>query len=151
MRNILLLQTLNNFDDYSAATLIIAAEHGRPVGPNNVAFNDWLDAFTRNNGVHVRAHHDGRRIGNRARKPRDDIPRIAANFLAGVIDFDLPAHSFTIPFDELSDVPFLARVTIDLHQLEQQALNAFLIDHQSSGPFTAWFSKPFLVAEIVTW
>ena len=132
MRNVLLLQTANDFDDYGAAALVITAEHGRFIGANDVAFDDWLDAFAWHDRVHVRAHHDGLGVVNRAREARNYVAGVAGDFFAGVINFNLRSHFFTVALNALGDLAFFSRVTVDLHKFEQKILDAFLVDHSSS-------------------
>src|SRR5260370_32524236 len=111
MGNLLFLETANNFDDHGTAGLVIAGEHGRFIGADDVAFDDWLDAFTGNNGVHVRAHHD--RIGarNRARETSDDFAGVAADCLSGVIDLHLRPYLFPVFLAALGAVALFARLT----------------------------------------
>src|SRR5437763_12990 len=115
MRNLLLLEAANNFDDYRAARFVIAPEHSRAVGANDVAFDDWFYPFARNDRIHVRAHHNWFSIRNTAGETRDHIAAIAADLFTGVVDFNLRAHFFAILLDPLGDVAFLARMTIDLN------------------------------------
>src|SRR6266498_3712322 len=109
MRNVLFLQAANHFNYHSAAGLIVATQDSRAVGANDVAFDNWFDAFTGNDRIHMRAHHDRCGAGNRARKTRDDVPAVAANLLSGIVDLDLSAHLFAVLLKALSDVAFLAR------------------------------------------
>src|SRR5258707_447595 len=152
MRNVLLLQAANHFNDHGTAGFVVAAQHRRLVGANDVAFDDWLDAFAGNYGVHVRAHHDGIGSGNRSRKTRDDIAAVAAHCSAGVVNLDLRAHLFAILLDALGDVAFFARVTVDLHEFEQKVLDAFLIDHPSYLKIRPAFriQKPYAPDEFPT-
>ena len=129
MRNVLFLETANDFNDHSAARLVVAAEHGRFVGADDIAFDDRFDAFAGNDRVHMRAHHDRRSVRNGAGKARDYIAAVAADRTAGVVNLNLRAHFFAVFPEALGDVALLARVTIDLHKFEQQVLDAFLVDH----------------------
>src|SRR5213080_4485997 len=133
MRNVLLLETANDFNDHGTATLVITTEHGRFIGANNVALDDWFDAFAGNDGVHVRAHHDRFSVRNRAREARNDVAGVAADFFSGVINLHLRSHFFTVAFDALGNLAFFARVAVDLHEFEQEILDTFLINHRASG------------------
>src|SRR2546430_12200277 len=108
MRSVLFLKAANHFDDYRAATLIVAAEDRRAVGTNDVAFNDWLNAFAGNDCVHVRAHHDRLRVRKRAGKTRDDVAGVAADRFTGSVDLALSAHLFAVLLDSLRDVALFA-------------------------------------------
>ena len=115
MRDVLLLQATNHFDDHGTARLVVAAEHRGAVGANDIAFDNRLDAFTGHNGIHVRAHHDRVGVRNRTGETRDDVAGIAAHCTAGIVNLDLGAHFFTVFLDALGDIAFFARVAVDLH------------------------------------
>ncbi len=132
MRDVLFLQAANHLDDYRAAGFVVATQHGRAIGANDVAFNDWFHAFAGNDRVHVRAHHDRLGIGNRAREARDDIAGVAADGTASVVDLNLRAHFLAVLLEALGDIALLARVAVYLHEFEQKILNAFLVDHLTS-------------------
>src|SRR6185437_11475747 len=116
--NLLLLEAANDFDDHGAAALVVAAEHRGAVGANNVAFDNRLDPFAGNDGVHVGRHHDRLRVPDGAGKSCDDIPGVAADGFARAVDLDLRAHLFAVLLDTLRDLAFFARVAIDLHEFE---------------------------------
>ncbi len=132
MRNVLLLKTANHFDDHSATALVVSAEDSRAIGADNVALDDRLDAFARDDRVHVRAHHDRRRARNRAGKPSDHVAAVAADFFASVVNLDLRAHLLAVLLDSQRHLALFARVTIDLNEFEQKILDAFLVDHWAS-------------------
>src|SRR5881398_2837507 len=54
----------------------------------------------------------------RAGKARDDIAGVAADLLAGIVDFDLRAHLFAVLLDALRHVALFARMAVDLHKFE---------------------------------
>src|SRR6185503_15300622 len=132
MRDVLLLQAFDNFDDDDAAGFVIAAQDGRAVGANDVAFNDWLDAFAGDHGVHVRAHYDRFSALDRARKAGNNVAGISADLLTRVVDFHQRAHFLAVLLDAFSDLALFARVAIDLHKLQQQVLDSFLVNHWPS-------------------
>src|SRR5205807_7889324 len=113
------------------------AEHGGFIGANDVAFDDWFDAFARNDRVHVRAHHDGFSARNRAREARDDVAGVAVDFFSGVINLHLRSHFFAVLLDAFGHLAFFARVAVDLHKFKQQVLDTFLVDHSSSEGVSA--------------
>src|SRR6266571_342508 len=115
MRNVLLLETANDFNDHGTATLVITTEHGRLIRSNDIAFNDRFDAFAGNDGVHVRTHHDRFSALNRASEARNDVAGIAADFFVGVVNLNLRSDFFAVLLDLLSYLAFFARVAVDLH------------------------------------
>jgi hypothetical protein len=132
VRDVLLLQAADGLDDDGAAGLVVAAEHGRAVRADDVALDDRLDALARDDRVHVGGHHDRLGPGDGAGEARDDVARVAAHLLPGVVYLDVGAHLFAVLLDALGHVALVPRVAVNLYEFEQQILDALLVNHVAS-------------------
>src|SRR5919198_441731 len=133
VRDVLLLQAADRLDDDGYPRLVVAAEHGRAVGADDVPLDDGLDTSAGDDRVHVGAHHDGLGVGDRAREARDDVAGVAADLLPGVVDLDLRAQLLADPFDALGDLALLARDRVYPDEFEQKVFDALLINHLPSA------------------
>ncbi len=107
-----------------AARLVVAAEHGRAVAPDDVAFDDRPDALARDHGVHVRREEERRR-GDRARDAREHVAGRAADLGARVVDPDLGAEVAELAREPLGHAVLLPRMAVDADQLEEEGGQTF--------------------------
>ncbi len=105
--------------DDRATRLVVAAEHGRAVGADDVAFDDRLDAFSGDHGVHVRGEQE-RRGGAGALHAREDVAGRAADDRTGVVGPHLGAELFELACQPGRHEVLLAGMAVEPHQLQEQ-------------------------------
>ncbi len=120
VRNFLLAQLMKHFADDCASRLVVAAKHGAAVGADNVAVDHRLHAFTRNDGVHVRAQKQRRDVLARGVEMADQVAAVAAYPFGGAVELTAKSRAFEFAQEPERNVAFAAGERVDLDDFEKE-------------------------------
>ena len=130
VRDVLLAQAAQRFEDGDDARLVIRSENGCTVRADHAVHELRANTRARLYTVHMCRQHDGRNTGNRSLEIRDDVAAVAAEDFPGIVLMNLRGAELSQPGGEqIAHFPFVEGGAADGDEREELVQNSFLVDH----------------------
>ena len=129
MRDRVVSEDPERLEDRGDPRLVVTPEHRGAVGLDDVAAHARRDGLAGHDSVHVGAEEQGRRAGDRAREPGEEVARFAPDLPAGVVLLDAHAHFFEGGGEALGHPPLALGGARDPDHLEKLGDEPRAVDH----------------------
>ena len=129
MRDPVLAEHAQRLEDRDETRLVVPAQDRRAVRPDHVAAHDRLHVLARHHRVHVGAEEERRGAGGGPRELREEVPRLAADFLPRVVLLDGCAQPREGLPEALGDPALALGQGVDPDELQELRDEARAIDH----------------------